>query len=272
MPSLRAVTWEQGRGRVGCRGCRDPFVGRAGEGTRTVPPHPRPAPAEGQPSAPGSQHTPFPAAHTRTHTHRCGLFQVSWHGQGKSGAQPPPRLHLKAPRHANHPRGSALPAPRPGNPGAFSPLQQREGVEFHASSPAHPMDLIQPLAAGAAQVSAALPSLVQSALVTRENAAFLSKPARPGLIQGCKRSKKFVQARTSLTRCCGGEQRATDPRNSPQTSPQVWGTGFHYSLRARRANMLRITPLRDAGRAINYTNAISREHYKHRQEESQSCS
>lgn len=106
MPSLRAVTWEQGRGRVGCWGCRDPFVGRAGEGTRTVPPHPRPAPAEGQPSAPGSQHTPFPAAHTRTHT-GAGCSKSPGTGRGRAGLSLPRGCTLK-------PRGTQIiPGARP---------------------------------------------------------------------------------------------------------------------------------------------------------------
>lgn len=137
MPSLRAVAWE---------GCEVPGVprsfcrqGRGGDAhgaTASVPGSGRGAAQRSQLSA----HT-FPQAHT----HRGGLFQVSRHGQGKSGAQPRPRLHLTP----------AAPKPCPGlGPAAsppcesrgIQPLRPRERMEFHASSPAHPMDLIQPLA------------------------------------------------------------------------------------------------------------------------------
>lgn len=146
-------------------------------------------------------------------------------------------------------------------------------MEFHAPNPAHPMGLIQPLVAGAAQVSAALPAPVQSALVTRENASFLSKPARPGLIQGCGASRMFVQAHTSLTRCCGAGREARTPETAPKLCPRCGEKDFTVPrVPGGRENVLGIAPLREAGWAINYTNAISRGHCKHRQEKSHSCS
>lgn len=137
MPSLRAVAWE---------GCSVPGVPRSfcGQG-RGGDAHGATASVPG--SGPGAAQRSQLSAHTfpQPHTHRGGLFQVSRHGQGKSGAQPRPRLHLTP----------AAPEPSPGlcpkgsppcKSRGIQPPQPREGMEFHASSPAHPMDLIQPLA------------------------------------------------------------------------------------------------------------------------------
>lgn len=236
MPSLRAGTWEQGRCRLGCAVpgvprsfCRQGQGGDAPGATASVR-------ACGRGAAPGVQHTPFTPPHTpfslphtpflAAHTFpflsqpvRAGLFQVSGHGQGKSGAQPPPwpPLSPSAPRSSP---GLGRASSPPWKSRLLQPLQPREAMEFDACSPAHPMDLIRPLAAGAAQVSAALPALVQSALVTRESASFPSKPTRPELVQGCEPSKALVEAHTSFTQCCGKWQRATDPRNCPRHRPR----------------------------------------------------
>lgn len=101
--------------------------------------------------------------------------------------------------------------------------------------------------------------------MTRENASFLSKPARPGLVEGCGHSQRFVQAHTSLNsllRAPGSAE--TAPRHRPGAGERVLlfpvrQEGGHAPDRS----------LRGSGWAIHYTNAISRGHYKHRQEESQ---
>lgn len=129
MPSLRAVTWEQGRGRAGCAVpgeprsfCRQGRGGDAHGATASVPGCGRGA----------AQRCRLWLAHTfRSLAHTgAGCSKSPGTGRGRAGAQPPPPLHL-------YPRGTQtipgarprrLPAPQ--NPGAIRRRSEGNGWNF----------------------------------------------------------------------------------------------------------------------------------------------
>lgn len=128
MPSPRAVTWS--RGEAG-RGARGPLVGqgRGGDAHRA-----RLRPGDGAA-------LPFVSAHlSRPRTHRGGLFQVSRHGQGQSGAGPPPALHLY-PRGTKTIPGLGPPLPAPQSPArAAAPAKGTAGISRLRAGAPHGFD------------------------------------------------------------------------------------------------------------------------------------